>query len=84
MPAEAAEVFSFEDGLKLVKKRGELMGTISGGGMAAVLGLSVEEIKDILKENQLETIDVANPKYTRPNRTFRIKKDRYRVSNTNF
>ena len=57
---EAAKVFSFEEGLKLVKKRGELMGTISGGGMAAVLGLSVEEIKDVLKDHQLETIDVAN------------------------
>jgi trans-AT polyketide synthase/acyltransferase/oxidoreductase domain-containing protein len=34
----AAGVFSFETGVRLVKKRGELMGTSMGGGMAAVLG----------------------------------------------
>lgn len=33
----AAGAFDFETGLRLVKKRGELMGRITGGGMAAVI-----------------------------------------------
>src|SRR4051812_36667715 len=34
---QAAGIFSFEDGLKLVKKRGELMSQAKNGGMAAIL-----------------------------------------------
>ena len=56
----AAEVFSFESGLKLVKKRGELMSEVSGGGMAAVVNASKEEIQTILKTNGLDNIDLAN------------------------
>ncbi len=56
----AAEVFDFETGLKIVKKRGELMSKASGGGMAAVIGMSEEKIREVLKENGLESIDMAN------------------------
>lgn len=56
----AAGVFDFETGLKLVKKRGELMGRASAGGMAAVLGISVQEINNILRDNNFTKIDVAN------------------------
>ena len=56
----AAGVFSFETGLRLVKKRGELMGAASGGGMAAVLGIPAGEVRAILDEHKLEQIDVAN------------------------
>jgi len=56
----AAGVFSFETGLRLVKKRGELMGGASGGGMAAVLGASVKEIRGALDEHRLDGIDIAN------------------------
>ena len=56
----AAGVFDFEIGLKLVKKKGEVMGHAVGGGMAAVIGLSEEEIEYILKENGLENINIAN------------------------
>jgi trans-AT polyketide synthase/acyltransferase/oxidoreductase domain-containing protein len=56
----AAGVFSFETGLRLVKKRGELMGAANGGGMAAVLGIPGDEIRAILDEHGLEHIDVAN------------------------
>nr|WP_284691736.1 ACP S-malonyltransferase [Pinirhizobacter soli] len=56
----AAGVFSFETGLRLVKKRGELMGGASGGGMAAVLGASVKEIRGVLDEHRLDGIDIAN------------------------
>jgi trans-AT polyketide synthase/acyltransferase/oxidoreductase domain-containing protein len=56
----AAGVFSFETGLRLVKKRGELMGAVNGGGMAAVLGIPAREIRAILDEHKLGHIDVAN------------------------
>lgn len=56
----ASGVFDFETGLKLVKKRGELMGQASGGGMAAVIGLNETQIAEVLLQHHLETIDVAN------------------------
>lgn len=56
----AAGVFSFETGLRLVQKRGELMGRASGGGMAAVLGISAQEIRGMLDEHRLDGIDIAN------------------------
>jgi len=56
----AAECFDFETGLKLVKKRGELMSQASGGGMAAILGSNKEDIQRILEENGLSDIDLAN------------------------
>jgi malonyl CoA-acyl carrier protein transacylase len=56
----AAQAFDFETGLRLVRKRGELMGRASGGGMAAVLNASETEIRAILKDNGLHSIDLAN------------------------
>nr|WP_256448784.1 ACP S-malonyltransferase [Nocardiopsis akebiae] len=56
----AAEAFDFETGLRLVRKRGELMSRVSGGGMAAVLNASEEEIRAVLEENRLTSIDLAN------------------------
>ncbi|MDR3478496.1 MAG: ACP S-malonyltransferase [Gammaproteobacteria bacterium] len=56
----AAEVFDFTTGLTLVKKRGELMSEAIGGGMAAIIGLKVDLIKQILTEHQLFNINVAN------------------------
>jgi [acyl-carrier-protein] S-malonyltransferase len=47
----AAGVFSFEDGLKIVAKRGELMaaaGISAPGTMAAVIGLTREKISEVL------------------------------------
>ncbi len=46
----AAEAFSFEEGLRLVKIRGELMqkaGEIQPGTMAAIIGLEFEQIREI-------------------------------------
>jgi malonyl CoA-acyl carrier protein transacylase len=57
---QAAGVVSFEEGLKLVKKRGELMSQAKNGGMAAILNSSDEKIKVILQEAGLATIDIAN------------------------
>lgn len=56
----AAGVISFEDGLKLVKRRGELMSQARDGGMAAILDCSEERVRRILKEANLTTIDIAN------------------------
>ncbi|MCL9683773.1 ACP S-malonyltransferase [Legionella maioricensis] len=56
----AAGAFDFITGLKLVKKRGELMAQVRGGGMLAVIGLPLERIKGLLQENELDTIDYAN------------------------
>ncbi|TYS11718.1 ACP S-malonyltransferase [Bacillus subtilis] len=56
----AAGAFDFGTGLKLVKKRGELMGRITGGGMAAVIGLNKEQVTAVLEEHRLYDIDVAN------------------------
>ncbi|MEE0930377.1 MAG: ACP S-malonyltransferase [Acutalibacteraceae bacterium] len=56
----AAEVFDFETGLRLVKKRGELMGQASGGAMAAVLKLNEAKVRNILWEYGLDNIDIAN------------------------
>jgi trans-AT polyketide synthase/acyltransferase/oxidoreductase domain-containing protein len=56
----AANVFDFATGLKLVKKRGELMARATGGSMAAVVGLTPEQIEFTLKNPALSKIDVAN------------------------
>lgn len=56
----AAGVFDFLTGLRLVKKRGELMSQAKNGGMAAVIGLEAEKIAKVIQENGLTSIDVAN------------------------
>jgi malonyl CoA-acyl carrier protein transacylase len=56
----AAGCFDFETGLRLVQKRGQLMSQASGGGMAAILNASKEEIEGILRKHALDGIDLAN------------------------
>ena len=56
----AAGAFDFETGIRLVQKRGELMGQAKGGGMAAVIGMDADTIKEVLAGAGVETIDVAN------------------------
>ena len=56
----AAECFDFETGLRLVRRRGELMSRAANGGMAAILNASKDEIESILKRNGLRNIDLAN------------------------
>ncbi len=56
----ASEVFDFVTGLQMVKKRGELMSLASGGGMAAIIGLTVPEIQGVIAEHQLLSIETAN------------------------
>src|SRR5215469_5241071 len=56
----AAGVFDFLTGLRLVKKRGELMAQAKNGGMGAVIGLGALMIAKVIRENGLANIDVAN------------------------
>lgn len=56
----AAGVFDFPSGLRLVKKRGELMAKATGGGMAAVIGPSADKVEEIIASTDIEGVSVAN------------------------
>lgn len=56
----AGGAIDFETGLRLVQKRGELMGKAKGGGMTAVIGLGADRVQEILNSTGVDTIDVAN------------------------
>jgi len=63
----AAGVFDLITGLKIVQKRGQTMVKVIGGGMAAVIGMQPDKIKQVLKDSSFESIDIANlnsPKQT--------------------
>lgn len=63
----AAGVFDFETGLRLVKKRGELMAAAAEGSMAAVLDLGIKDLQIFLQEDPFKGIDIAN--YNTPKQT---------------
>jgi len=56
----AAGCFDFETGLKLVKKRGELMSEATQGAMAAIVNATRDQIEALLKEKGLGNVDIAN------------------------
>jgi trans-AT polyketide synthase, acyltransferase and oxidoreductase domains len=56
----AAGAFDFATGLRLVKKRGELMSEATGGGMAAVIGLTRDQIRDVLLLCGSANVSIAN------------------------
>lgn len=56
----AAGAFDFGTGLRLVQKRGEIMAKVTGGGMAAIVGLDEGMIRRILSDNGFDGIDLAN------------------------
>ncbi len=57
----AAGAFDFATGLALVKRRGALMGQVTGGGMAAVIGMAPARIQEILEgTDEGRRLDVAN------------------------
>jgi trans-AT polyketide synthase/acyltransferase/oxidoreductase domain-containing protein len=57
----AAGVFDFSTGLRLVRERGALMGSVAGGGMAALIGLAPDRIAAILASSEAgRRLDVAN------------------------
>lgn len=57
---QAAGVFDFETGLLMVKKRAELMSKARKGKMAAIVGISVDRVREILRKKSFETITIAN------------------------
>ena len=56
----AAEVFDFTTGLRLVQRRGALMSEISGGGMASIVKLRVNDINSVLMEGGFSDLVLAN------------------------
>ncbi|MDO8387771.1 MAG: ACP S-malonyltransferase [Polaromonas sp.] len=64
---QAGGAFDFITGLKLVRKRGELMSQAQNGGMGAVVGLTVDQIQAVLRDQGLDGLDVAN--YNAPTQT---------------
>lgn len=56
----AAGCFDFETGIRLVQKRGELMGQAANGAMAAVLNATKDEIEAALRANGLNNVYLAN------------------------
>lgn len=56
----AANVFDFETGLRLVQKRGALMGMAVDGGMAAIMGLGLPAIQEVISRHHLVDIHPAN------------------------
>jgi [acyl-carrier-protein] S-malonyltransferase len=61
----ASAALSFDDGLRLVRKRGELMkhaGGLASGGMAAILGMDIPTLDKVCTEASADTeiVQVAN------------------------
>lgn len=54
----AARVFDFETGLKLVKRRAELMNGAAGGQMAALIGFNSEQLQEQIEKT--ENVVLAN------------------------
>jgi trans-AT polyketide synthase/acyltransferase/oxidoreductase domain-containing protein len=58
---QAAGAFDFATGLRMVQRRGQLMGRVHGGGMAAVIGLEPAAIEATLAATEAgRKVDVAN------------------------
>jgi trans-AT polyketide synthase/acyltransferase/oxidoreductase domain-containing protein len=56
----AAGCFDFATGLRLVARRGQLLGQAAGGGMAAVLGPPADRVRELLTEAGTSDLDIAN------------------------
>lgn len=56
----AAGAFDFRTGLRLVKRRGELMSQATGGGMAAVIGLTQAQVQDVIVSSGFTRVSIAN------------------------
>lgn len=86
----AAGVFDFETGLRLVKKRGELMQQATGGAMVAILGLKLDDVKTILEQNNFNHIAIANHNsYTQivisgPKEMVDVTQDKFEQANAKF
>ena len=56
----AAGVFDFQTGLRLVARRGRMMGQARNGGMAAVIGMDEEKTRATLMDAGSDDVDIAN------------------------
>ncbi len=56
----AAGVFDFATGVALVERRASLMAEAGGGAMAAIIGLKPQAIRQVLDDQGLGSIDIAN------------------------
>ena len=61
----ASGIYSFEDGLRLVKKRAEIMSSLRNGAMSAVIGSTQDRIQNLLCKHNLDEVDFAN--FNEPN-----------------
>lgn len=55
-----AGAFGFDDGLRIVHKRAQLMSSASSGGMVAVINCDIGKLRGCLNQGGLVGIDVAN------------------------
>lgn len=55
-----AKVLTLENTLKLIQKRADAMAKVHGGSMAAVIALSDDKVKEVLKQVKSGYVDVAN------------------------
>lgn len=56
----AAGMLDFATALRLVKRRGEFMAQARGGGMAAIIGLSREQVDAALQSSPFNQLQIAN------------------------
>ncbi|MFJ1797337.1 ACP S-malonyltransferase [Streptomyces sp. NPDC088180] len=56
----AAGAFDFDTGLTLVRRRAELMSQVTGGAMAAVVGVSEQVVEETLKRHDATGVVIAN------------------------
>ncbi|SOB83276.1 ACP S-malonyltransferase [Streptomyces sp. 1331.2] len=56
----AAGCFDFATGVRLVQRRGELMGRAGGGGMTAVVGVEPDRLAELLAGAGIDDVDLAN------------------------
>ncbi|RLD16427.1 MAG: malonyl CoA-acyl carrier protein transacylase, partial [Caldiserica bacterium] len=57
-----AGVLDFEKTVEVVKRRGELMERVSGGGMSAVIGLDRDKIVKICSKYNVEAVNFNSPR----------------------
>ncbi len=58
----AAEVFSYEEGLKLIRERGRLMANMEEGAMVAVIGQEEEKVRQLCQQAKIDqgVLEIAN------------------------
>lgn len=60
MALAVAEVFDFATGLRIVQRRGLLMGEAYGGGLVAILGVDADRVAHLLSDKGITGVEIAN------------------------